>query len=112
MNAACWTKLNTFQAKVVEMSLAKSSQIKHCYFCESCLTAGAVPLFKQSRNKQALKNYNAAAVCVTKLAPLNSKMVVEVGKLKREISDYSNDPSTEFAQELWQLETADRRVHQ
>lgn len=42
----------------------------------------------------ALKNYNAAAVGVTKLAPLNSKMVVEVGKqVKREISDYSNDPS-------------------
>ena len=45
----------------------------------------------------ALKNYNAAAVGVTKFSPLNSKVVVEVGKqLKREMSKYSKDPGNYF----------------
>ena len=44
-----------------------------------------------------LKNYKAAAVGVTKFAPLKDRVLVEVGKqVKREIKNYSKDPSTVF----------------
>ena len=45
----------------------------------------------------ALKNYKAAAHGVRKFEPLQSKVLLEVGKqVRREITQYSKDPSNQF----------------
>ena len=45
----------------------------------------------------ALKNYKAAAHSVRNFEPLQSKVLLEVGKqVRREITQYSKDPSNQF----------------